>query len=135
MIEARLVGATNFRDEGSSMSNYNPMAPCEILSRWEGLRICWALSAQEEGALLGQAILIGPVEDICSWQASSLEQQMRLLTEVADSLDTLLVNEDRIRTWLRVPQGALGNLSPLEAMASSSQWAEFIRRSALMFVI
>ncbi len=116
------------------MAEEDALEMLAMLSRWEGLHARWGLDSDEEAALLGGSAFAGPVGDIESWRSSRMEERMRLLIDLGSGLDALLVDEDRICSWLRRRIDLLGGLTPIEAMSSSIEWIRSLRRAALNFV-
>lgn len=105
-----------------------------MMARWEALRERWALDSGEEAALLGHATLGGPVGDVASWQASRMEQRMRLLVDLGVALDALLIDGHRVCYWLRRPRDSMGGRCPIEVMSTSVEWIRQLRGIALDFV-
>lgn len=115
------------------MADENAIEMRAMISRWDATRRRWALEDYEEAGLLGAAALAGPINEPASWGAPKMEQRMRLLIDLAAALDTLLVDETRIRDWLRLPLRSVGNRAPIEAMSSSVEWIRALRNAALDF--
>lgn len=97
----------------------------EILARWEALAIRWGLTAEERSSLLG-AIEDGPVADVSTYRHGAAEARMRLHLELEPVLVTVLVDEGRIRDWLRRGNRQLGGGTPIEVMASSPAWIRWL---------
>ena len=104
-----------------------------MMSRWDSLRARWALTPYEEPQLLGGTGFAGPVGNIASWRPARMEQRMRLLLDLGAALDALLVDERRIRAWLRRPLASLDGRRPIDAMSTSPEWIRALRRAALDF--
>ena len=115
------------------MANEDAIEMRAMMARWETLREHWALKPFEEAGLLGDAALAGPIGSVTSWQAVRMERRMRLLIDLGSGLDTLLVDERRIRAWLRRETESFGGLSPIGAMSSSVEWIRQLRRAAMDF--
>jgi hypothetical protein len=63
-----------------------------------------------------------------------MEQRMRLLIDLASQLDNLLIDEHRIRSWLRRPVDRQGGHRAIDLMSVSPDWIRAFTRSALDFV-
>lgn len=96
-----------------------------IIARWEALAIRWGLTAEERSSLLG-ACEDGPVCDVSTYCHGAAEERMRLHVELEPVLITVLVEEDRIRDWLRRANRQLGGGTPIEVMASSPTWIRWL---------
>jgi hypothetical protein len=103
------------------------------LALWDNQTEEWALSAEEEAGLLGSTAFAGPLTHAASWGASHMEQRLRLLTDFGATLDSVLIEQQCIRIWLRSPRDSLQGLSPIQAMSSSVEWIHLLRRAALEF--
>lgn len=104
-----------------------------MMARWETLREHWALEPHEEAGLLGDSALTGPVEEVASWRASQMEQRMRLLIDLGAGLDSLLLDRDRIRIWLRRETHSFAGRSAIDFMSSSVDWIRHLRRIIWVF--
>ncbi|THD34450.1 MAG: hypothetical protein E7773_14775 [Sphingomonas sp.] len=105
-----------------------------VMARWDALRERWALDADEEAGLLGGAVLAGPIGEVASWRAASMEQRMRLLIDLGVALDALLADGVKVCLWLRRPRDSMGGMSPIDAMSSSVEWIRSLRKAALDFI-
>lgn len=115
------------------MADENEIEMRAMMSRWEALREHWALAPDEEAGLLGDSALTGPIGKAESWHAARMEQRMRLLIDLGAGLDSLLEDQERIRSWLRKESSSLGGHSPIVAMGSSIEWIRQLRRVAWDF--
>lgn len=116
------------------MAGADAMELRAIMSRWEVVRTGWLLTNDEETGLLGGADFAGPVGEATSWRAPKMEQRMRLLIDLAATLDELFIDEHRIRSWLRRPTSASGGHRPIDLMSVSPDWIRSFRRSAQEFI-
>lgn len=96
-----------------------------VLARWDALAIRWGLDGQERSALLG-CIPDGPIDDVSTYDLSTAETRMRLLVELEPIVSAVLVDEGRIREWLRRPNHQLGGRAPIDVMASSPEWVRWL---------
>ena len=97
------------------------MPPASVLPRWDAVVIRWALDPEERTALLAAA-LDGPVDEVATYRAEEADTRIRLIVQFADALDRAFGDEERIRRWLRAHNAGLGGLSPIAAMATSTEW-------------
>ena len=97
------------------------MPPASLLPRWDSVVIRWALNPDERTALLAVA-LDGPVDDVATYRIDEAGARIRLAIQLAARLDRAFGDEERIKRWLRAPNAGLGGLTPIDAMASSSEW-------------
>lgn len=96
-----------------------------VLARWDALAIRWGLDGDERSALLG-GIQEGPVDDVSTYDLPVAERRMRLLVELEPIVSAVLVDEGRIREWLRRPNHQLGRRAPIDVMASSPDWVKWL---------
>ena len=107
---------------GASGKN-EPLA--SVLSRWEMLKERWALDTHERAALVGGQMRHpdAPIEDyhlLCG------EQRIRLMEEV-DAIYARIVGDDEdVRAWLRRPNLNLANRTPLDVMAGTPEWMQWL---------
>lgn len=97
----------------------------QTLTKWDQLVTDWNLDAGERSALLG-GFSPGRVDDVDTYEPEYAERRMRLCVELADSIDRVAVHPDRVRSWLRRRNSGLGGLTPIQAMASSSEWTRWL---------
>ncbi|HEY0027399.1 MAG TPA: antitoxin Xre/MbcA/ParS toxin-binding domain-containing protein [Allosphingosinicella sp.] len=115
------------------MAGVDAMELRAIMARWEHVRAGWLLTNDEETGLLGGADFEGPVGEASSWRAPKMEQRMRLLIDLASSLEDLFIDEHRIRSWLRRPLSSAGGHRPIDLMSVSPDWIRTFRKSAQDF--
>lgn len=111
---------------GLDHSNHAPLNG--VLARWDAIAIRWGLDGDECSALLG-CFADGPVDDVSSYGLPSAERRLRLLVNLEPVLAEVLVDEDRIRAWLRRANANLGGRAPLEVMALSPEWVRWLIES------
>ena len=97
------------------------LPPASVLPRWDAVVIRWGLSPEERSGLLAGA-LAGPVDVVETYRATEAERRMRLIIELSGLLEQAFDDEDRVRRWLRRPHVALCDRTPIEAMATSTEW-------------
>ena len=116
------------------MAQEDQMEMRAMMSRWEETRARWALSPDEEAELLGGTGFAGPVGEAKSWHAGRLEQRMRLLVDLGNSLESLMRDETHVRRWLRRPMAGIGHRRPIAVMASSVEWIRNLRNAVQDFL-
>lgn len=100
-------------------------APMRVVhARWDDLEARWGLDGEERSALLGSGT--GPVDRVETYLAPSTERRMRLLVALEPAVAAVLVDDGRIRSWLRRPNANLRGSTPLEVMAESPEWIRWL---------
>lgn len=94
-----------------------------LLPRWDAVIIRWELTPDERTGLLACG-LEGAVDDVAIYRADEAERRIRLILQLAASLDQAFGDEAKIRCWLRAANRGLEGLTPIEAMASSTEWTK-----------
>lgn len=94
-----------------------------LLPRWDAVVIRWGLGPDERTGLLAGG-LGGAVDDVATYRADEAECRIRLIIQLAVSLDEAFGDEGRVRRWLRATNKGLAGLTPIEAMASSTEWTK-----------
>ncbi|MDQ2804362.1 MAG: MbcA/ParS/Xre antitoxin family protein [Pseudomonadota bacterium] len=97
------------------------LPPAAVLPRWDAVVISWELSPEERTVLLA-ATTEGPVNLVETYRPAEAERRMRLVIELSGLLDLAFDDQERVRRWLRRPLAALCDRTPIEAMATSTEW-------------
>jgi hypothetical protein len=99
-----------------------------VLARWDALVIRWDLLGDERSSLLGQT-LNGPILDATSYRLVESERRMRMILELEEALSNIFTDEQALRAWLRRENRGLGGRTPIQAIAQSPQWIEWLTRA------
>ncbi|TPG40578.1 DUF2384 domain-containing protein [Sphingomonas koreensis] len=97
----------------------------EVLALWDGVVLHWDLRGDELSLLLDTGV-DGPVDEAGAYRLPRAERRMRLLVELAPILASVLCTEERVRTWLRSANANLGGRTPIETMAQSPEWIQWL---------
>ena len=110
------------------MSGFRPvriMPLKAVLAQWDAIVIRWDLSTRERSSLLGGA-REGPVADVATYDAPDAEHRMRLVLELEMVVNRAFGDEEMGRRWLRTPNANFSRRTPLEVVAESSEWLEWL---------
>jgi uncharacterized protein (DUF2384 family) len=102
-----------------------PSQLSEVLPQWRSLAKRWALKPEERAALVGgpDRDLDTPLED---YRLLCGEQRIRLMVAV-DAVFARIVGDDAaVRGWLRQPNPNLGERTPMDVMAGTPEWMQWL---------
>lgn len=97
----------------------------DVLGEWEALARRWALKAEERASLVG-----GPDRDpdapLEDYRLLCGEQRMRLMVRVDRVFGRVVGDDAAVRGWLRRPNPNLGERTPLDVMAGTPEWMQWL---------
>lgn len=104
-----------------------------LLGRWTDLAIRWGLDVEEQSALVGRRTPSDDGADAHETTSVFDTDRMSLLLVLDAALPAALEQMRYPASWLRTPRARFDGCSPLELMASSSEWTRwFIRHLGLL---
>jgi hypothetical protein len=104
-----------------------PQPLAHVLPRWKELVKRWALKPEERAALVG-----GPDRDVDAflpledYRLLCGEQRIRLMVEVDAVFGRIVGDDAAVRGWLRRPNLNLGDRRPIDVMAGTPEWMQWL---------
>ena len=95
-----------------------------VLEQWDDVVHRWSLDPFELAALMG-GYEPGPLTEVATYRLVSGEMRIRLFVEMSHVLRRSLVDDHRVRWWLRAANAGLAGRTPLQVMGETPNWTRW----------